>query len=557
MNRQISSNRFETRPCPRTTRRVLAAGFLVAAAWFPVAAAADGESALFQAGKSAFEEGKSAFEEGKTAFEAGDYGNAVAMYQQAKDAGYHVATVSYNIGVAEYRARNYAAAERAFVGASVDERLAPVSFYNLGLVAKRQGDLEGARVWFVQAKAHRGANQQLRSLATKAVARLPRTRVAIRPLLKPDEPKLSDYLRVSVHTGYATDSNAYRSPSASYVDLSDPTAPTIDPEVQSGSYVPVDAKADFRWGIHEDSHFTLNYRFRGKFYTDEELANADESTHEFTIGGVANTKTKRGKRYWSSRFVAARHDRIAYDRDDGQDLVSGTEDVTDRYNYNHFGPRVYYHREIGPVGFGFRLAAHINQYDETLDYLDLTHEQYLGGVHVSYRPWQRTTLKLTGDYYRRKYANRVHKDINGIRFTDNRLLEYEYLNYGLSVDQRLFRSLSLNFDYRFTQRNDRMDGYDDYDRHTGRVGMRFRAKLLTVEAAYTYRTYDFPNAFAFDNLLAGEKTLDTSYAMLEANYRFTRHFGVRLDLKNDLVESSDPRVEYDRMQVALSLRWRL
>ncbi len=543
MKTQTPSTKIAEKPCQRTTRRILAAGFLVAAAWIPLVTFADDGSALFA--------------EGKNAFRNGDYARAAATYRQAKEAGYDLATVSYNIGVSEYRARNYAAAEQAFVAASVDPRLAPISFYNLGLVAKRQGDLEDARVWFVQARAHRGASKKLKSLATKAVAGLPRTRVARRPILRLDEPKLSDFLRVSVHTGYATDNNAYRSPSSSYVDLSDPTTPTIDPEVQSGAYVPVDAMADFRWGIHEDSHFALNYRFEGKFYIDEELKNADESSHEFTIGGIANAKTKRGRRYWSSRFTLARHERIAYDRDDGLDLVSGAEDITDRYNYTHMGPRMYYHREIGPVGFGFRLSAHINQYDETLDFLDLTHEQYLGGVHLSYRPWQRTTFKLNGDYYRRKYANRVHKDINGIRFTDNRLLEYEYLNYGLTVNQRLFRSLSLNFDYRYTQRNDRMDGYDDYDRHTGRVGMRFRAKRLTARAAYTYRTYEFLNAFAFDNPVAGERTLDTSYAMLDASYRFTRHFGMKLVLKKDLVESSDARSEYDRMQLAVSLRWRL
>jgi hypothetical protein len=203
------------------------------------------------------------------------------------------------------------------------------------------------------------------------------------------------------------------------------------------------------------------------------------------------------------------------------------------------------------------MDAFIKRYDETLDFLDLTHEQYLGGVHLSVRPLRRTLVQLSGDYYQRRYADRAAKDIDGIRFTTNDNLEYRFRNFGLTVRQQLSRSLAFGLDYRYTQREDVFENYDDYDRQTGRAYLRFRKGRLSARTSFTYRTYDFSNALAFDNVAAGELTLDTSFGQLEAEFRVSRHFAINVEAILNVVESSDPRSAYDRNRLSAGLIWRM
>lgn len=501
---------------------------------------------------------QAAFAAGKKAHRAGEFNTAAAHFEQALDAGHARGPAAYNLGVAHYRAGHYDAAENAFLMASSDPAFSATSLYNLGLVAKRRGDARDARIWFNQVRAHPSASKKLRRLAAKAITQLPEQQTAaVERWLQPREPKLSDFMRVSVDTGYGSDNNVYRSPSSAYVDLSDPTAPTIDPEVQSGSYVPVDIAAEIRWDTKHDGLFRVHYDFAGKFYSDQELSNADEMEHRFFIGGSIDRPTERGSWYWSGRFVMERYEQDAYDRDTGDDLVSGTEDVTDRSSYIKSGPRFFFEREWGAFGVGFKASGYIRDYDETVDYLDLSHEHYNAGVHFSYRPWQRTQLRLSAEASQRTYINRVAKDLTGTRFLDNDPLEYDYISGGLTLRQGFSRNLSVALDYRYTERTDRFEGYEDYTRHLGRVSLRYFSKRLRARAGYSMRNYDFANAFAYDNPTAELRTLDTSYAELQAEYYFTDHFGVSVNLEKDLVESNDARSEYDRMLTSISATWRL
>ena len=507
---------------------------------------------------STTQDGKALFQQAKAAFKAGEYAAAVEAFRNSQQAGYSSAIGFYNLGVAHYRLNQLKQAEQAFIAASSDEKLAPLSYYNLGLVARKDGATKSAGVWFSQAFSHPQSSRELKRLAKKAIRTLDRSgRPKRAPVVLRDEPSLSDFLRFSLSTGYAQDSNVYRTPSASYVDLAEPGAPTVNPTVQSGTYIPIEGSAELRWGTHDDSHFALRYGFDGSIYSDEALTNANEQHHEISIGGEADRDVRWGSVYWRSHFIVARLIETAYDRDDGQDQFAGAEDVSDRFSYTHFGPRAYYSRKIGPVGVGFRFNAFINNYDETLDYLDLSHNQYLLGVHLSYKPWRNTFVRASFDRYQRLYEERVARDTNGIRFTGNDDLEYEYQNYGLTLRQRLFRRVTAGLDYRYTQRTDLFEGYDDYSRHSGRAYFSLRYKRFNARASLTHRIYEFPNAFAFNLAAAGEKTLDTSHANLNAELRVSNHFAINLEAVKSLVDSSDPRTEYDRTRLSLSLRWTL
>jgi hypothetical protein len=499
------------------------------------------------------------FDQGQDNFRAGNVTTAVELYQQADAAGFSDPILFYNLGVAHYRAGHLDAARDAFLTASATPKLAPTSFYNLGLVARKSGDERDASAWFAQARQHPRASKKLQQLSKKAQASLTQKTRRKLPVAYSERQgrKLSDHLRASLNTGFATDSNIYRSPSQPYVDLAEPLASTTTPDVQSGTYIPVEAEAEFRWGTHDDSHFAIRYGLDGRFYSGAEFSNANEIEHTLSLGGAVNRKTKRGAVRWRSHFIVTSSDEQAYDRDSGQDQLVGGEDVSDRFSHTRFGPKADYHRDLGRFGFGFRMDASITRYDETLDFLDLTHEQYLGGVHVSVKPRRNTLVQLSGDYYQRRYADREAKDINGVRFTSNDNLKYHYQNLGLTVRQQLGRSLVLGFDYRYTQREDVFADYDDYDRHTGRGYLRYRQGRLSARASYTYRTYDFANALAFDNVAAGERTLDTSFGALEAEFRLSRRFAINVEAILNMVESSDPRSEYDRNRLSAGVVWRM
>ena len=499
------------------------------------------------------------FSQGQKAYHHGDLALAIDLYTRADRAGFADPILAYNLGVAHYQIGDYEPARSAFLTAAATPKLAPLAFYNLGLVDRKTGADRDAYVWFDQARRHPHASAKMQRLARKAMTSIEpasiRSQVPV-AFTRPAQDRFMDHLRISVNTGFATDSNIYRSPSESYVDLAQPGAPTVDPEVQSGTYIPLQTSAALLWGTHEGSNFELRYALDGRFYSDAQFSNANVMEHEFSIGGEMRKPTKRGNVYWRSHFLVTKSDEQAYDRDDGQAELVNDEDVSDRYSSTRFGPAAYYHRDIGRFGYGFRFNAFIDRFEETVDFLDLTHEQYLGGAHVSFRPLRNTLVRLSGDYYERSYSDRVASAINGNRFTDNDELEYTYKNLGLTVRQKLLRSFVVGLDYRYTLRDDTFEGYDDYERHTGRGYLRFRHGRFSARASYTYQTYNFPNALNFDDTPADPWPLQATYGELEAEYRFGKRYTVRAEAIFDLVSSTDPRGDYDRNRLALSLIWR-
>jgi len=497
----------------------------------------------------------------RAAFERADYDSAVSLFKRAELAGYDDPVVFYNLGIAYYRLEKYPEAEAAFATAASFDRLAPLSYYNLGLVARKTDDNRGAHGWFRQAALHPEASSKLKRLSRKAIASLPEVRRQRPTLLAERETRLNDFLRFSFNAGYGQDSNIYRTPKDSYVDLAARGTPIIDPTPQSGSFVPLDADVEFRWSPHENSYFSMRYDFDGKIFTKAINKNGNAFRNRVAIGGRAYIPKQNGYRYFRSYFAITRYDEDYYDRTDGQDQLVGTTDISDRFKRTKFGPQIYYHRERGRFGYGLRGDAFINKYDnkyETqLDYLDLTHEQFQLGGHLSFDLLKSTSLRVSYDRYQRNYTNRKAKDENGIRFTTNEELSYGYQDAGLRLRQKLGDRLSLLFNYHYTVRQDNFEGYDDYNRHSGRAELAFQSRRFSAEAGLTYRIYEFPNGYAFDLIGTGEKTLDTLYASFEASYRLRQHYHLLFSAQMDVVNSSDPRSAYDKNQISFGMRWAL
>ena len=501
------------------------------------------------------------YKEANAAFRRSDFQAAANLFEKADQAGFTDPIVFYNTGVAQFRLGHFDDAEASFATAAAFDNLAPLAYYNLGLIARRQDDHRDAYGWFRQSALHPESSAKLRRLSRQAMASLPEVQRRKPTLLAMQETKLSDFLRFSFNAGYGQDSNVYRAPKSSYVDLSQQGSPTVVPLVQSGSFVPLDADVEFRWAPYEHGHFSIRYDFDGKIFTEAEQKNANAFRNRVSMGGRVVIPKKNGYRYFRSHFAITRYDENYYDRTDGQDMFFGTTNISDRFRRTKFGPHIYYHRERGRLGYGMTADAFINKYDNDFDepvaQIDLTHEQYKLGAHVSYDVLRATALRLSYNRTRRDYTQRTAKSATGIRFTTNDNLQYDYQDARVKLSQKLGGRLGVSLAYQYTIRTDNFEGYDDYNRHSGLAELAFRSRRFSAETGIVYRTYDFPNGFAFDLPSAGEKTLDRMYAYFEASFRVRQRYAIMLSAEMDVVESTDPRSAYDRNQIALGMRWSL
>jgi hypothetical protein len=78
---------------------------------------------------------------------------------------------------------------------------------------------------------------------------------------------------------------------------------------------------------------------------------------------------------------------------------------------------------------------------------------------------------------------------------------------------------------------------------------------LKFAASGIYRLYDYPNAFAFHNPVVGRKEQESLDARITATYRMTE----RLSLVGEAIyretDSNDLRIQYQRNQFILGVRW--
>jgi tetratricopeptide (TPR) repeat protein len=496
--------------------------------------------------------------EGNAAARAYDFAAALEHYDNLRRSAGDSPLLAFNSGVAQYRLRKFDAAEASFARASQDARLAPRAFYNLGLVHRAQGHSREARIWFQRAQDHPGASSKLRALASRASrgsAATPRQARHIPKEFGRDPERAIDFFDFGLDTKFASDSNIYRAPSSPYTDLADPAAPTVDPDVQSGTYVPVTAWLQAEWGRWDYSRFHLGYQFAGDFYTDSAFSNANRHSHVIRLDNVYDRKTRFGRIYLSSAVTAARYDEEAFDRDDGTSQQVLGEDVSDRLAYDHFGPRLHFVHDIGRFRYGLELAAEVNQYDSTLAAVDYSHHQFSGGVEVSYRILDGTRLGFDGDYAQRVYEVFPARERDGTRFTLNPALEYRYLGVGTTLRQRITRFAWIGLEYRITDREDQYRGYDDFRRQSLRAVAHLDVPRLSVDLAYVHRDYDFANAFAFDVPTGGDKTLTSSAAELDLDYRLWRDFYITAHGRLRIVDSSDARLEYEQTQLAVGMKW--
>ena len=114
----------------------------------------------------------------------------------------------------------------------------------------------------------------------------------------------------------------------------------------------------------------------------------------------------------------------------------------------------------------------------------------------------------------------------------------------------------FGIEYERRDREDQFVGYNNYIRDS--YGVEFHWEIgdrFDFEMDGFYRLYNYDNAFAFNNPAAGRKTLETADGRLRASYRMTRHLSLVFDARFRETSSTDARIQYDRRQYVLGVRW--
>jgi hypothetical protein len=499
------------------------------------------------------------FADGNRLFHDQLYWAALLRYNQAAEAGMDTPLLDYNTGVAHYKAKQYGRARAAFLEASRYAPLQAISHYNLGLVAYRSDDRSEAIRWLQSARDQqdrrdisRLAVRALREIASQDPRYIPSA--AQREALFGKRAFTNLDLRVRVGVGF--DDNVYRSPDQTYRDLADPAQPVVTPVVQSGNYVPVSINALYQVNSFEHEGFFAAYRYGGRFYPDKLLNQADEYFQELAFGSEYRRKNEERERRVYGAFKAAQHKEVYYDPDTGVERIVGGDDISDRMSYLRYGPEFWIRETFGPLSVGARVKGQLWNYEAVTTVPEYDHEHWLFGVNTQWRYSESSLVRVTAEYYTRRFGDRPSYDLNGSQPAGNPAVRYDYVDVALIARQRITTAMWFGLSYRMTEREDRYVGYNNYSRdefsldYHQNIGQRF-----DFEVFGRYRIYNFENAFAFNNPAAGRKDLETFDIGAKASFRLTDSFELAGEYVYRDVASNDTRIAYNRSLLSLALRW--
>jgi tetratricopeptide (TPR) repeat protein len=499
------------------------------------------------------------FADGNRLFRDDLYWAALLRYRQASEAGMDTPLLHYNTGVAHYKSQQYARARESLVRSSRYEPLQPISHYNLGLTAYAQGDIDEALRWFRKARDQR-EREDISRLAGRAIAQLNHELANADPIEVPAsilerERKFTNF-DISARVGAGIDDNVFRSPSVSYVDLADPAQPIVTPNVQEGTYIPVNLNAKYQVNSLENEGFFGVYRLGGRYYQDKNLSNADEYLHELGFGSEYRRREKSRERRVYSAFKIAQHEETYYDPDTGVERDVGGIAIGDRMSYVRYGPEFWMTETFGRLSIGGRAKGQLWNYEETLAVPEYDHEYWEVGVNTQYRFTSTSLLRLTADYYTRRFGDRPSFELDGSQPVGNRPIRYDYTEFGVEARQRITGAMWFGVAYARTERVDQYVGYNNYfrDEYGAQIHLSIGDRF-DLDASASYRIYNYENAFAFQEPSASRKTLETSTGIATATFRMTDTLSLLGEILIRDVVSNDTRIEYARSQIMLGVRW--
>jgi tetratricopeptide (TPR) repeat protein len=499
------------------------------------------------------------FADGNRLFRDDLYFAALLRYRQAAEQGMDTPLLHYNIGIAHYRAGQHIRARDALQRAATDPSLRVAAHYNLGLNAWASGDADEALRWFRLVRDQE-SNAKLQEFAVVAISRIreaQETPTEYAALVDEREEK-RDFadLELRASVGYGNDSNAFRSPDRPYIDYSDPNRPIVVPVVQSGAFVPVAFGARYQVNSRPFEGFYGAYRLVGRYYVDEVLENANEYLHEISFGNDYEREEDGRERRVRSAFSVAQRDKVYYDPDDGAIRDIDGAEIEDRMNYVRYGPELSARQSGEKLSFGTDLKAQLWDYEDVEVVSEYDHEFFAARLYGQYKFTRTSLLRITGEYYSRRFGDRPSFDLDGQQRVGNPGIRYDYVALGLRARQRITDDMWFGFDVERTERTDQYVGYYDYTRDSFGVDFHWSpVPRLDLDASGVYNLYDYPNAFAFHEPTLPRRTQESLDATFRVRYHFTPHLSVVAEAVHREVVSNDIRIQYERTRYLVGIRW--
>jgi tetratricopeptide (TPR) repeat protein len=499
------------------------------------------------------------FADGNRLFREDLYWAALLRYRQAGEQGMDTPLLHYNTGIAHYRAGQHIRARESLLRALADPALLNAARYNLGLNAWALGDSEEALRWF-RAVRDQQANEKLRNFAAVAISRIRAAQQAPSDyaVLVEEREEKRDFadLQLRARVGFGSDSNVFRSPDQRYIDRSDPDLPIVTPTVQSGTFIPVNLSARYQINSLPFEGFYGAYRLAGRYYNDELLENGNEYLHELSFGNEYEREEEGRSRRVHSAFAVARNDEVYYDPDDGAIRSAGGNDIDDRMNYTRYGPRLFARQSGEKLSFGISIKGELWDYEDTEVVPEYDHEYFAARLYGQYRFTRTSLLRVTTEYYSRRFGDRPSYDLDGQQRLGNPGVRYDYVALGLRARQRIFDNMWFGLEVEHTERTDQYVGYYDYTRDS--FGFEFHwspGRRFDIETSGVYHLYDYPNAFAFHDPTAARRTQESLDLDISATYHLSRHLSIALEAHHREVVSNDIRIQYDRTRYLIGVRW--
>ena len=499
------------------------------------------------------------FADGNRLFRDELYWAALLRYRQAADEGMNTPLLNYNLGITHFRANQHVRARDAFKKALRQPSLRAAAHYNLGLNAYALGETDEALRWFRLAR-DQNLQPKIQRFAVIAISRIRAERnqpdhFAVRVAQREKKRDFAT-LELRARVSFANDDNVFRSPDQAYIDFSDPALPLVTPQVRSGAYMPLSMSAKYLVNSFKYEGFYVAYRLAGRYYQDKDLQNGNEYLHEASFGNEYRRKEGSREREVYSAFKVAQHDETYYDRDDGNTRNIVGVDIDNRMNYLRYGPELSLRQSHEHLSFGAKLKGQLWNYDESLVVPEYDHEYFLASLNAQYKFAPSSLLRVTAAFYSRRYGDRLAFDLDGQQRIGNPNIRYDYLSQELIARQRILDNLWIGFDAERTERTDQYLGYNDYTRNSYGIELHWSpGTRFDLEAAGVYRLYNFPNAFAFHNSVAGRKTLEAASIRVIGTFRMTPRLSLVAEANSRETLSNDTRIQFERNQFVLGVRW--
>ncbi len=362
----------------------------------------------------------------------------------------------------------------------------------------------------------------------------------------------------SAAIGY--NSNVYRTHDGTYTDWADNATPTVNPNVQSGFFIPLKYNLEGIYALNNKTNLQGELDAKGKFHLDSDLTNADETKYKLDFGAIHTLagKKRRVSTIHGNLFIDSVN-KTYYDRDTGLEKTAGVTDVADRYSYRGHGVQLLYkNRTDQTFKYGGGLTIGSRDYTDTIANSQLDYDYTILKADIDYQLQKATTLSAGIEREVQDYDERPSRNPSGGLFLSNPALEYTYLTLSFGIRHRLNDNWVLHGDYKNIERDDSWVNYNGYTAHKFKLRAIHKRGNTRTKLSLSTQTRDYPNALAFDDPIINVrviKTYDTLSLSLSREIEQTKHRSLWGKVAYHNTDTNDLRYDYDRFLIFAGYKW--